>query len=73
MQGGAHQTPLCMGFPGQEHWSGLPLPFPGDFPEARIEPVSPALLGRFLTTEPTGKPSLKYKGVYLPVLLFSCK
>ena len=24
----AHQAPLTMGFPGQEYWSGLPLPSP---------------------------------------------
>ena len=24
----AHQTPLSMGFPGQEYWSGLPFPSP---------------------------------------------
>ena len=28
----AHQAPLSMGFPRQEHWSGLPFPFPGDLP-----------------------------------------
>ena len=26
----AQQTPLSMGFPRQEHWSGLPFPSPGD-------------------------------------------
>ena len=25
----AHQAPLCMGFPRQEYWSGLPFPSPG--------------------------------------------
>ena len=29
-----------------------------DLPGLGIEPMSPALAGRFLTTEPTGKPSL---------------
>ena len=24
----AHQTPLSLGFSRQEHWSGLPFPFP---------------------------------------------
>ena len=24
----AHQAPLSLGFSGQEHWSGLPLPSP---------------------------------------------
>ena len=28
----AHQTPLFMGFPRQEQWSGLPCPPPGDPP-----------------------------------------
>ena len=27
----AHQGPLTMGFPRQEHWSGLPFPPAGDF------------------------------------------
>ena len=31
-----------MGFPKQEYWSGLPLPIPGDLPDLRMEPVSPA-------------------------------
>ena len=55
------QTPLSMGFSGQEYWSGLPFPTPpGDLPNPGIEPaspVSPALTGRFFTTEPPGKPS----------------
>ena len=52
----AHQAPPSMGFPRQEYWSGLPFPPPGDFPNLRIKPVSPvspALAGRFFTTEPT--------------------
>ena len=28
----AHQTPLPMGFPRQEYWSGLSFPFLGDLP-----------------------------------------
>ena len=32
-----------MGFSRQEYWSGLPFPSPGDLPNPRIEPVSPAL------------------------------
>ena len=38
----AHQTPLSMGFPRQEYWSGLPFPSPGDLPEPGIKPVFPA-------------------------------
>ena len=55
----ACQAPLSMGFSRQEHWNGLPFPFPGDLPNPRIEPkspVAPELTGRFLTTEPLRKP-----------------
>ena len=41
----------------QEYWSGLPFPTPGDLPDPGIKPassVSPALAGRFFTTEPLG-------------------
>ena len=41
-----------MGFPRQEYWSGLPFSSPGDLSNPGIEPVSPALAGRFFTTEP---------------------
>ena len=47
---------LSMGFFRQKHWSGLPLPPPGYLPDPGIKPVSsasPALAGRFFTTEPT--------------------
>ena len=39
----AHQAPLSMRFPRQEYWSGLPFPSPGDLPNPRTEPGSPAL------------------------------
>ena len=29
----AHQTPLSMGFPRQEHWNGLPFLPPGNIPD----------------------------------------
>ena len=51
-----HQAPLSTGFPKQEYWSGLPFPPPGDLPDPGIELtslVSPALVGRFFTTEQT--------------------
>jgi len=46
-------------FPGQEYWSGLPFPSPGDLPG--IKHISLALAGRFFfffffTTEPPRKP-----------------
>ena len=51
----ACQAPLSLGFPRQEYWSGLPFPSPGNLPDPRIKPVSPALAGIFFTTEPPGK------------------
>ena len=39
----ARQASLSMGFPGQEYWSGLPFPSPGDLPDPGIELTSPAL------------------------------
>ena len=53
----ARQAPLSMGFSRQEYWSGLTFPPPGDLPSPGIEPVSPALAGRFFITEPPGKPN----------------
>ena len=50
----AHQAPLSMGFSRQEYWSGLP--FSPSRPRVEsTSPVSPALAGRFFTTEPPGK------------------
>ena len=48
----AQQAPLSMGFSRQEYWSRLLFPPPGDFPDPRMEPTSPALAGGFLNTEP---------------------
>ena len=50
-----HQAPLSMRFPRQEYWNRLPFPTPGDLPNPRIKPVSPALAGKFFTTEPQEK------------------
>ena len=55
----ARQVSLSMGFSRQEYWSGLPCPPPGDLPNPGIKPtslMSPALAGKFYTTEPPGKP-----------------
>ena len=52
-----------MGFPGQEYWSGLPLPTLGDLPDPEVKPLSPAspaLAGGYFTTVPRGKPT-RYK------------
>ena len=52
----ARQAPLSMEFPRPEYWSGLPFPSPGDLPDPETEPPSPALAGKFFTTEAPGKP-----------------
>ena len=57
-----------MGLPGQEYWSGLPLPIAGDLPNPGIEtmsPASPALAGEVFTTEPPGKPTQKTKTIQI--------
>ena len=61
----AHQAPLSMKSSKQAYWSGLPFPTPGDFPNPGIEPVSlasPALAGRFFTSVPPGKPTVRDRG-----------
>ena len=45
-----------MGFPRQEHWSGLTFPPPGALSDPGIELTSPALTSRFFTTELPRKP-----------------
>ena len=47
-----------MEFPSQEYWTGLSFPSPGDLFHPEIKPASPALTGRFFTSEPPGKPPL---------------
>ena len=58
-----------MGFSKQEYWSGLPFLSPGDLPDPRIKFVSPALAGRFFTTEPPGKPVSFCKYQYMMMIL----
>ena len=53
---GAYQAPLSMGFPREEYWGWLPFPSPGDLSDPGIEPISPALTGGLVTTEPPAKP-----------------
>ena len=45
-----------MEFPRQEYWTGLPFPYPGDLSDPGIQPASPTMAGRFITTEPPGSP-----------------
>ena len=72
----ASQAPLSMELSRREYWSELPFPPPGDLSDPGIEPaspVSPALAGRFVTTEPPGKPSLFFfQSLFLFVCLYVC-
>ena len=59
----ACQAPLSMGFFRQEHWSRLPFPLSGDFPNPGVEPsslASPALQEDSLPAESLGKPEVVY-------------
>ena len=51
-------SPLSMGFPRQEYWSGLPFPSPGDLLAPGIKPIPPALAGRVITAKLPGGSSL---------------
>ena len=54
----AYQTPLSMGFPRQEYWSGLPILSPEELPDPGIEPISPALQVDSLPLSHLGSPSV---------------
>ena len=61
----ARQASLSIGFPRQEHWSGLPCPHPGDLPEPGIEPkslVPPALADKSFTISATWEAPTELKG-----------
>ena len=55
----AYQASPSMGFSRQEYWSGLPFPSPGDLPDPRIKPGSPALQAASLPTEPPSEAKWK--------------
>ena len=54
----AYKAPLSMEFSRQEYWSGFKFPSPGDLPDPRIEPRSPALQASVLPSEPPGNPMI---------------
>ena len=49
----ARQAPLSMGFSRQEYWHGCQTLLQGIFLDLGIEPKTPALAGRFVTTSTT--------------------
>ena len=58
---------LSMEFPRQEYWSKLPFPSLGGagLPNPGIKPMSPALAGRFFTTESTGSSVQLFSHIWL--------
>ena len=52
----AYHSPPSMGFSRQEYQSGLPFHPPGDLPNPRTEPRSPALQADALPSGAIGKP-----------------
>ena len=67
-----YKTSPSMGFSRQVYWSGLPFPSPGDLPDTGIEPTSliSALVSRFFTTEPPGKPKTKNQQKVIYISMF---
>ena len=57
-QTAAHQAPPSLGFSRQEHWSGWPIPSPGDLHDPGTELGSPALRADSLSAELPGNPIL---------------
>ena len=60
-----------MEFSRQDFWSVLPFPSPGDLPDPRIEPRSPALQADAFTSEPPGNPL--YSSVRFSSVTQSCQ
>ena len=52
----ARQAPLSVGFPRQEHWSGLPCSPPGVLPDPGTEPCRVYWQADSLLPVPPGKP-----------------
>ena len=67
----ACQALLSVEFSRQEYWSELPFPSPGDLPNPRTEPGSPALQVDSLSSEPPGKPLYVYMVFSFPFLYLS--
>ena len=70
----AYQASLSMNFSRQEYRNVFPFPPPGHLPHPGIKPSSPALAGRYFTTEPPGSPSIRITNPYFrsEVLKPSC-
>ena len=72
----AGQALLSMGFSRQEYWSGLSCPLPGDLPDPGSNPrlASPALAGRFFTTNTTWEAlNETLTPLYFQIISWICK
>ena len=65
-------APLSLEFPRQEHWRGLPFPFPGVLPDPGIKLRSPALQMDSLLTEPPGKPIYSVDFILFYLFIWPC-
>ena len=69
----ACQAPLSMGFSGQEYWSGLPFPSPGDLPDPGIKPTSHVFcIGRHVFFSPLASPGKTPRSYNHLLFLFQC-
>ena len=64
------------GFSRQKYWSGLPCPLPGDLPDPRIAPMSPATPALQVDTlplshqgKPTGSPAASFPACSIHLLV----
>ena len=62
-----------MGFPRREYWSGVPFPSPGDFPDPRLEPASPALHAGSLPLSHQGSPQFTHWRQYISYIFHVLK
>ena len=65
----AHWGLLTMGFSRQEYRSGLPFPSPGEIPNPRIEPTSPAWQEDSLPLSHEGKTGDQIPSVQIQITL----
>ena len=65
------RSPLSVGFPRQEYWSGLPFPSPGDLPDPGIESGSLVLQADSTPTKPPKEAKAYIHNVYKMLHLFS--
>ena len=68
----AHQAPLSMGILQTRIQEWVVISFSRDLPNPGVKTESPALAGRFFTTEPPGSPYITYLEITMKIALLSC-